>query len=84
LIFKCLFRTINNYFFESILVNILNEQDTKRILNLLYRIYFPEEKVQSEMKISSLTFAKLLAELIAKRKLQKMIMKNYYSNPENQ
>jgi len=65
-------------------VNTLNEQDPKRILNLLYRIDLPEEKVQSEMQISSLTFSELLAELIVKRELQKVIMKNYYSKPENQ
>ena len=70
--------------FASKLVNTLNEQDPKRILNLLYRIDLSEEKVQSEMQISSLTFSELLAELIVKRELQKVIMKNYYSNPENQ
>ena len=70
--------------FASTLVNTLNEQDPKRVLNLLYRIDLPEEKVQSEMQISSLTFSELLAELIVKRELQKVIMKNYYSNPENQ
>ena len=70
--------------FASTLVNTLNEQDPKRVLNLLYRIDLPEEKVQSEMQISALTFSELLAELIVKRELQKVIMKNYYSNPENQ
>ena len=70
--------------FASKLVNTLNEQDPKRILNLLYRIDLAEEKVQSEMQISPLTFSELLAELIVKRELQKVIMKNYYSNPENQ
>ena len=70
--------------FASTLVITLNEQDPKRILNLLYRIDLSEEKVQSEMKISTLAFSELLAELILKRDLQKLIMKNYYSNPENQ
>jgi len=70
--------------FASSLVNSLNEHDSKRILNLLYRIDLPEEKVQSEMQISSLTFSELLAELIIKRELQKVIIKNYYSKPENQ
>ena len=70
--------------FTSHLVNALNEQDPKRIINLLYRIDLSEEKVQDEMKISTLTFSELLAELIVKRELQKVIIKNYYSNPENQ
>ena len=72
------------FLFASILVNNLTKQDPKRILNLLYRIDLPKEKVQSEMQISTLDFSELLAELIVKRELQKVIMKNYYSKPENQ
>ena len=72
------------FFFTTKLVNALNEQDPKRIINLLYRIDLSEEKVQAEMQISTLTFSELLAELIVKRELQKVILKNYYSNPENQ
>ena len=72
------------FLFASKLVNTLNELDPKRILNLIYRIDLTQEKVQSEMQISSLTFSELLAELIVKRELQKVIMKNYYSNPEIQ
>ena len=72
------------FYFTSTLVSTLNEHDPKRILNLLYRIDLSEEKVQSEMQISSLTFSEFLAELIVKRELQKVIMKNYYSKPENQ
>ena len=72
------------FYFASILVNKLNEQDPKRIINLLYSIDLPEEKVQLEMQISSLSFSELLAELIVRRELQKVIIKNYYSNPENQ
>ena len=67
--------------FASSLVNSLNEQDPKRIINLLYRIDLSEEKVQDEMKNSTLTFSELLAELIVKRELEKVIIKNYYSNP---
>ena len=70
--------------FASKLLNTLNEQDPKRILNLIYHIDLPEEKVKSEMQISSLSFSELLAELIVKRELQKVIIKNYYSKPENQ
>ena len=66
--------------FVSTLVCTLNEQAPKRILNLLYRIDLSEEKVQSEMQISTLTFSELLAELIVKRELQKVIMKNYYNS----
>jgi hypothetical protein len=78
-------RNYNQLFsFTTNLVNLLNEQEPKQILNLLYRIDLSEEKVQSEMQISPLTFSELLAELIVKRELQKVIMKNYYSKPENQ
>ena len=72
------------FLFTSLIVNRLNNQDPKRVVNLLYRIDLSEEKVQSEMQISSLSFSELLAELIVKRGLQKVIMKNYYSSPENQ
>ena len=79
---------IHNYkqwfLFTSKLVNILNEQDSKRILNLLCRIDFSEEKVQSEIQISALTFSESLVELIVKRELQKLIIKNYSPNHENQ
>jgi len=70
--------------FTTNLVNALNEQDSKRIINLLYRIDLSEEKVQAEMQNTQHTFSELLAELIVKRELQKVIIKNYYSNPENQ
>ncbi len=70
--------------FTANLVNALNEQDPKRIINLLYRIDLSEEKVQKEMQNTQHTFSELLAELIVKRELQKVILKNYYSNPENQ
>ena len=66
------------------IVNKLNNQDPKQILNLLYRVDLPEEKVQSEMQSSSLTFPEFLSELIVKRELKKVIMKNYYSKAENQ
>lgn len=72
------------FLFTTNLVTALNEQDPKRIVNLLYRIDLSEEKVQEEMKNTQLTFSELLAELIVKRELQKVIIKNYYSNPENQ
>jgi|TARA_B110000305_G_scaffold228486_1_gene278332 hypothetical protein len=81
-------KPIQNYkqlfIFTSSIVNALNIQDPKRIVKLLYRIDLSEEKVQSEMKISSLSFSALLAELIVKRVLQKVIIKNYYLKPENQ
>ena len=70
--------------FTKDLVEALNKQDPKRIVNLLYRIDLPEGKVQEEMKNTQLTFSELLAELIVKRELKKVILRNYYSNPENQ
>lgn len=75
---------IQLFSFTSNLVEALNEKDPKRIINLLYRIDLPEKKVQLEMQKSELSFSELLAELIVKRELQKVIIKNYYSNPENQ
>ena len=81
-------KPVDNYkqlfFFTLNIVNKLNNQDPKQIPNLLYRVDLSEEKVQSEMQSSSLTFPEFLSELIVKRELKKVIMKNYYSKAENQ
>ena len=66
------------------LIESLNNQDPKKILNLLYTIDLSEEKVREEMQNTTLSFSEMLSEMIVKRELQKVIIKNYYSNPENQ
>ncbi len=65
--------------FTNHLVNALNEKDPTRILNLLYRIDLPEEKVQSEMQNSQLSFSEMLSELIVKRELFKVVLRKKYS-----
>jgi len=65
------------------LINTLNERNPKTILTLLYRIDLPEEKVKEEMKKTKLSFTEMLSEMIVKRELQKIIIKDYYSNTEN-
>ena len=74
-----------NYLFSFTchLVNELNEQNPQKILNLLYRIDLSEEKVKEEIKKTKLSFIEILSEMILKRELQKIIIKDYYSNTEN-
>ena len=69
--------------FASTLVNTLNEQYPKRILNLLYRIDLSEEKMQFEMQKSDLSFSELLAELIVKGELYKVILRRIIRKPNN-
>ena len=70
--------------FASTVISALNAQVSKFFLNFLYSIDLIDEKVQSEMQILSLTFLEFFSELILKRELQKVIIKNYYAKPENQ
>ena len=71
--YKALFTFTNN------LVNSLNNQDPKRILNLLYRIDLSEEIVQKQMKETDLTFTEMLSELIVKREIYKIIVRKNIS-----
>ena len=71
--YKALFTFTNN------LVNLLNNQDPKRILNLLYRIDLSEEIVQKQMKETDLTFTEMLSELIVKREIYKIIVRKNIS-----
>ena len=57
------------------LVNELNEKDSQKILNLLYRIDLSEEIVKKEMKKTDFTFSKMLSEMIVKRELYKVILR---------
>ncbi len=66
--------------FTSYLVNALNEKDPTRILNLLYRIDLSEEKVKETMQVTELTFNEMLAELIVKRELYKVVLRKKYSS----
>ena len=62
------------------LVNALNERNPKKILNLMYRIDLPEEKVQKEMKKTELNFTEMLSEMIVKREIYKVILRKKYSS----
>jgi len=62
------------------LVNALNEQNPKKVLNLLYRIDLSEEKVKEEMLKTELSFTEMISEMIVNREIKKVLIKNYFSN----
>ena len=70
--------------FSFHLIESLNIHYPIKILNQLYRIDLPEEKARNEMQNTTLYFTEMLSEMSVKRELQKVIIKNYYSKPENQ
>ena len=70
--------------FSFHLIKSLNNQYPKKILNLFYRIDLSGEKIRKEMQNTTIYFTEMLSEMIVKRELQKVIIKNYYSNLENQ
>ncbi len=61
------------------LVNAINERNPQIILNLLYRIDLQEEKVQEEMQKTKLSFSQMLSELIVKRELYKVVLREKFS-----
>ena len=61
------------------LVDSLNEKDSQKILNLLYRIDLSEEIVKDEMQQTELSFTKMISEMIVKRELYKVIIRNKFS-----
>ena len=62
------------------LINALNEQNPKKVLNLLYRIDLSEVKVKEEMLKTELSFTEMLSEMIVNREIKKVLIKNYFSN----
>lgn len=71
--YKTLFAFTNN------LVNSINEQSPKLLLDLLYRIDLSEEMVQKKMQGPSLSFSEMLSELIVKRELYKVVLRKNIS-----
>ena len=61
------------------LVDALNEKDSQKILNLLYRIDLSEEIVKDEMQQTDLSFTKMISEMIVKRELYKVIIRKKFS-----
>ena len=61
------------------LVDVLNEKDSQKILNLLYRIDLSEEIVKDEMQQTELSFTKMISEMIVKRELYKVIIRKKFS-----
>ena len=61
------------------LVNAINERNPQFILNLLYRIDLQEGKVQEEMQKTKLSFSQMLSELIVKRELYKVVLREKFS-----
>ena len=57
------------------LIEALNEKDSQKILNLLYRIDLSEEFVQVQMKETEYSFTEMLSELIVKRELYKVVLR---------
>ena len=61
------------------LIDALNEKDSQKILNLLYRIDLSEEIVKDEMQQTDLSFTKMISEMIVKRELYKVIIRKKFS-----
>ena len=61
------------------LIDTINEQNPKLLYNLLYRIDLSEEMVHEKMKTSTLSFTGMLAELIVKRELYKVVLRKNIS-----
>jgi hypothetical protein len=62
------------------LVNTLNQKTPKRLINLLYKIDLPEEKVRDEMQKTELSFTEMLSELIVKQEIYKVILRKRFSH----
>jgi len=71
--YKGLFTSIYN------LVKTINEKTPKRLINLLYKIDLPEEKVRDEMQKTELSFTEMLSELIVKQEIYKVILRKRFS-----
>jgi hypothetical protein len=52
----------------------------KRLINLLYKIDLPEEKVRDEMQKTELSFTEMLSELIVKQEIYKVILRKRFSH----
>lgn len=61
------------------LIDTFHEHNPKLLYNLLYRIDLSEEMVQERMKTSILSFTEMLAELIVKRELYKVVLRKNIS-----
>ncbi len=62
-------------------VILIEKKDTSSIQNLLYRIDITENQIKREFHDNSeKNFQQILAQLIIKRVLQKIILKQKYSN----
>ena len=57
------------------LINTINQQYPKKILNLLYRVDLSEEFVQEQMRETECSFTEMLSELIVKRELYKVVLR---------
>ena len=72
---KPVFNYSSLFNFTLHLIDALNEKDSQKILNLLYRIDLSEEFVQVQMKETEYSFTEMLSELIVKRELYKVILR---------
>ena len=67
----------SNIFLEETILQL--EKDFTKILNFLYRIDLFEESERLEIQNISLSFTDILSNMIVKRELKKLILKNYYT-----
>lgn len=67
----------SNIFLEETILQL--EKDFTKILNFLYRIDLSEDSERLEMQNISLSFTEMLSNMIEKRELKKLILKNYYT-----
>tara|TARA_Y100001958_G_C20697592_1_gene205144 strand:- start:23 stop:265 length:243 start_codon:yes stop_codon:yes gene_type:complete len=67
----------SNIFLEETILQL--EKDFTKILNFLYRIDLSEDSERLEMQNISLSFTEMLSNMIEKRELKKLILKNYHT-----
>lgn len=65
--------------YKGLFISTYNEKTPKKLINLLYKIDLPEEKVRDEMQKTELSFTEMLSELIVKQEIYKVILRKRFS-----
>ena len=60
-------------------VNYLEKHYPKKVFDLLYRIDLPEEFIRNEIEKTEYSFRQIIAELIVKRELYKVVLRKRVS-----
>ncbi len=67
------------------LIESLNNNNYKKLMNVLYRIDVPEEAINLKLKNSnSREFAAIITEIVLERELKKVITRNYYKHQQKE